>query len=65
MLGDAYLFLPVRYIYQLKFYCKRRMQEGIPSYMERITPRGNVEGSNDTDFNTASRKGYQVWDAVK
>ena len=40
------------------------MQEGIPSYMERITPRGNVEGSNDTDFNTASRKGYQVWDAV-
>lgn len=42
MLGEAYLFLPVRYIYQLKFYCKRRMQEGIPSYMERITPRGNV-----------------------
>ena len=33
--------------------------------MERITPRGNVEGSDDIDCSTVTRKGSQVWDAVE
>lgn len=61
MLGSAYLFLPAEYINQLKCYCKRGIQEGVPSYWERITPRGYVKGNNDVGCNTAKRKGYQVW----
>ena len=38
MLGNAYLFLPAMCIYQLKYYCKRSMQEGGPSYPRATAP---------------------------
>lgn len=39
MLGNAYLFLPAKYIYQLTCYGKRSIQEGIPSYPENHPQR--------------------------